>query len=709
MAPQRGFGLGVLLWVPGAVLADLPVHCVRTQIAGRWRFYSSRPTAEPQDCGHHTPGTISDVLLENALSTMAVAFDEPVLDLELESPDLARTTGSEGADELGWWTMVYDEGFEVRIKSRAFFAFSSLQQAPRAHTNATQTWTSRCDRTAVGWYRSSERPLGGSFGCYYGVQLSPSGGSSSSSKSGGGDGDGGRSDYRSSSGGSGGGSGNGEGSSSSSSDDDSGLSSSSVGGGGSSSSGPMGGPMDGPVGAPIGASRRPPPAVRSSEWPIGALVRALREDRPDVRPDAYAGLPERWDWRDVHGLSYVPPVRSQGSCGSCYASATVAMLEARLAIASGGRVRPRLSVQEVLECSPYSQGCGGGFPYLVGKYLTDAGVVSDMCFPTRAAQAHQHCTERCQGPAQRWRATDYRYVGGRYGSCSEAAMMIEIYTNGPVVAGFEATSALYLHDGAGVFSEAAAAAEAASAAAKNASARRVNAEPSWEPRGTWDAQMVEHRAELIVQPGYGAARAVSVDRERPAGQVHASRTPSGLHASASSLHTSSFPGAVDPPSVSPQQPVDTRSDFKSTNHAVLIVGWGVLDGTKYWLAQNTWGPQWASGGYFRMRRGSDDSAVESMVVAVDVDGALPLPSMELVDEADDTVAGLAVRGALRRLTFRRQQLWRSLKPNGRPPEGPPASETPPLPRRVEEPNSLMPHALPLQASPGDIPRPEHNY
>jgi hypothetical protein len=445
-------------------------------------------------------------------------------------------------------------------------------------------------------------------------------------------------------------------------------------------------------------------------WPIGALVRALRVDRPDVY--RYAGLPERWDWRDVHGVSYVPPVRSQGSCGSCYASATIAMLEARLAIESGGRVRPRLSVQEVLECSPYSQGCGGGFPYLVGKYLTDAGVVSDMCFPTQPAQGHQRCTERCQGPAQRWRATDYRYVGGRYGSCSEAAMMIEIYTNGPVVAGFEATSALYSHDGAGVFSEAAAAAEAASAAAKNASAHRVNAEPSWEPRGIWgdahhDAHMVERRAEPIVQPGYGAARAASVDRERPAGQVHVSRTPSGLHASASSLHIASFTEAVDPPLGSQQQPVDTRSDFKATNHAVLIVGWGVLDGTKYWLAQNTWGPQWANGGYFRMRRGSDDSAVESMVVAVDVDGALPLPSMELVDEADDTVAGLAVRGALRRLTFRRQQLWRSLKPKGRPPEDRPASEAPRLPKRVEEPSSLLPHALPLQAIAGDIPPPEH--
>ena len=48
----------------------------------------------------------------------------------------------------------------------------------------------------------------------------------------------------------------------------------------------------------------------------------------------YAGLPSAWDWRDVDGVDYVPRVRSQGQCGACYASATLGMLESRLAIAS---------------------------------------------------------------------------------------------------------------------------------------------------------------------------------------------------------------------------------------------------------------------------------------------------------------------------------------------------------------------------------------
>ena len=95
-----------------------------------------------------------------------------------------------------------------------------------------------------------------------------------------------------------------------------------------------------------------------------------------------------------------------------------------------------------------------------------------------------------------------------------------------------------------------------------------------------------------------------------------------------------------------------------------------------------------------MRRGGDDSAVESMVVAVDVEGALPLPSMELVDDAEDNAAGLAVRGALRRLTFRRQQLWRALQPDE---SGLLASETPEYVRELRS----MRHATGADGPPLD--------
>jgi len=60
--------------------------------------------------------------------------------------------------------------------------------------------------------------------------------------------------------------------------------------------------------------------------------------------------------------------------------------------------------------------------------------------------------------------------------------------------------------------------------------------------------------------------------------------------------------------------------WEQTNHAVVAVGWGVEKdtGTKYWLIKNTWGPNWGEHGYFRIRRGTDECAIESMASTFDL-------------------------------------------------------------------------------------------
>ncbi|PNJ16267.1 CTSC isoform 3, partial [Pongo abelii] len=58
-------------------------------------------------------------------------------------------------------------------------------------------------------------------------------------------------------------------------------------------------------------------------------------------------LPTSWDWRNVHGINFVSPVRNQASCGSCYSFASMGMLEARIRILTSNSQTPILSPQEV--------------------------------------------------------------------------------------------------------------------------------------------------------------------------------------------------------------------------------------------------------------------------------------------------------------------------------------------------------------------------
>jgi len=53
-------------------------------------------------------------------------------------------------------------------------------------------------------------------------------------------------------------------------------------------------------------------------------------------------------------------------------------------------------------------------------------------------------------------------------------------------------------------------------------------------------------------------------------------------------------------------------------HAIKLVGWGVEDGTPYWICINSWNTGWGEGGSFRILRGSNEVGIESFAVAGDI-------------------------------------------------------------------------------------------
>jgi len=254
-------------------------------------------------------------------------------------------------------------------------------------------------------------------------------------------------------------------------------------------------------------------------------------------------IPDSFDWRDVNGVNYVSPVRHQDMCGSCYIFASAAEIEARIRIATNNKKQPVLSTQQVVDCSPYGQGCEGGFPYLIaGRWAKDFGFVDEECYKYEGAD------NTCRDPElkkfmpsdedkfgkdikffkkssktecfkKRYYTAMYKYVGGYFGNCNEESMKTEIFRHGPVSVGFEVLddfryykSGIYQHTGL---------------------TSKLN---------------------------------------------------------------------------------EFSRDLELTNHAVLIVGYGHCDveNLDYWIVKNSWGEQWGENGYFRIVRGRDEVAIESM-------------------------------------------------------------------------------------------------
>ncbi|MEE6473039.1 hypothetical protein FKM82_009825 [Ascaphus truei] len=241
--------------------------------------------------------------------------------------------------------------------------------------------------------------------------------------------------------------------------------------------------------------------------------------RPRTAPvptDAkYTALPEAWDWRNVNGVNFVSPVRNQASCGSCYAFATMGMLEARIRVLTNNSQTPIFSPQQVVSCSKYSQGCDGGFPYLIaGKYAQDFGIVEEQNFPYTGQGSP--CTLKDE--YYRYYTSEYHYVGGFYGGCNEVFMKYELLMAGPLAVAFEVYGD-FMHYRGGIYHH------------------------------------------------------------------------TGLQ--------------------------DKFNPFQLTNHAVLLVGYGTdsKTGEKFWLVKNSWGESWGENGYFRIRRGADECAIESIAVA----------------------------------------------------------------------------------------------
>lgn len=459
MTTPRFLALIVVLARP--VHGDIPVHCLRHQIVGEWEFSLDAPSSQRTSCGHQRP----DVEEKEPRG-----IDKPAqtMRINLLDPSRAETT----KDKNGWFTMIYDEAFEVRVEGLRLFAFSRFDLS---YEHGEKKNTSHCGETLRGWYRDENRTK---WGCYHAQKVHQSASLISFAP------------------------------------------------------GPQ--PVSKRYDSPLHLDWHEHKVRRlnmlQQSWKakvyhqfVGKSLRELNEYagiRHTVTPMAAAAvhaqsllqsaesscpeslpvkrpkpgellshlllkgqhgphpcnlkaqakvlvgehaedkklkeiedkLPKEFDWRKDSrrgGQSFIEPVMDQADCGSCYMVSTLRMLSARHKIQQNDTAAEPFSIAFPLWCSEYNQGCKGGYAFLASKWSEDVGLVPASCAPyTTKGKCELQCDPKKL--PKRWRASNYHYVGGFYGASDAGNVMQELYENGPLVVSFEPSDDFMFYAG-GVF------------------------------------------------------------------------------------------------------------------------------------------------------------------------------------------------------------------------------------------------------------------
>ena len=122
--------------------------------------------------------------------------------------------------------------------------------------------------------------------------------------------------------------------------------------------------------------------------------------------ETQADLPDSFNWRDYDGVNWLTSIKNQNPCGSCWAFASIGVMEAMYNIAyDNPNLDLDLSEQYLVSTCFDTYGCdGGGSSYSALRFLNEEGVPDEACMPYQGTD--MACSARCSNWSQRLQFLD---------------------------------------------------------------------------------------------------------------------------------------------------------------------------------------------------------------------------------------------------------------------------------------------------------------
>lgn len=328
--------------------------------------------------------------------------------------------------------------------------------------------------------------------------------------------------------------------------------------------------------------------------------------------DDGSAMEASFDWRKKSaGCVNTARVRNQGGCGSCYAFSKTGVLSHRICIQSKGKKKLVLSTRYMVSCKYEGlNGCAGGFPRFSGKFLIDKGVPTERCVPYQADSTHTYCRHACKphrlanGKVVRDPWLKYHAMDGSHARIvGERQMQLAIKAGGPIE-GTMRVFASFKSYKAGVYAH--------PEPPRCQSASHLNCCMIYRycerfHQYTFDkkTKTMKKTIKEIKQTSSGHAYMIVGWGEFPkkkGSYTSASKSKDFEDELDASLAETMFISR----SVSPAAQRRLLSHMKTKASLKFAMA-----GKKFWICENSWGNDWAYGGFFFVERGIDTVGIES--------------------------------------------------------------------------------------------------